>query len=140
MSEHREPKYDGYVLVQLRRRHNAFVNAQAVRLGVEPSAILAAVRDFGLTASDIAKLTEKSGLTKYANGHGLNIIDFQHVRRTRDTNRQEFTAPQPGAKRRQDRKPRREPAAQKRRDRERMSKWLGDGSMADALRKVGLRK
>ena len=94
MSEHREPKYDGYALVQLRRRHNAFVDVQAVRLGVEPSAILTAVKNFGLCAADIAELTDKSGLTKYANGSGLNIIGMQPIRRPALV-RAEFTAPQP---------------------------------------------
>lgn len=136
----------------MRARHHKFVNAQACRLGVKPSAILQSVRDFGLTAADIAELADKSGLTRYPRGEGkaisFKVIETRPVMRTINTGQV--------AKRRAQKMaagrviPRREPQARQRRDRlptsrhegvrERMAKWRGDGSMADAIRKVGLRK
>lgn len=119
---------------QMRARHDEFVNAQAVRLGVKPSAILAAVRNRGLTAQEIESARDCRALEAPT----LNVIETRPVMRTIDTKR---VAKRRVAKVAAGRVvPRRSPAAQKRRDRERMGKWLGDGSMADALRKVGLRK
>ena len=139
--EHREPKYDGSALMHLRQRHDDFVDAQAARLGVEPSAILTAVKDFGFCAADIAELTDKSGLTKYANGHGLNIIGFEPVRYPRVTHRREFTAPKPKTEKKV-----RPGRAERKRAKvrgEKSSKWAHDRgatSMGEAMKRVGLTK
>ena len=131
--------------VSMRARHDAFVESLAVRLGVKPSAILRSVVDFGLTSADIAKLTDKSGLTRYANGHGLNIIGQAPIRRSlippRREPQREFTARKPRVKK----KVRPGQAVRKRAKvrGEKSSAWphdRGATSMADALRKVGLRK
>ncbi len=117
---------------QMRARHDDFIDAQAKRLGVEPADILRSVVDFGLTSDHIAKLTDKSGLTCYANGHGLKILEVRPVRRVMRMNaaRNEFRAHESKAKPKA--KPKRAKVAVKRQHR-----LTGDGSMAQALRAVG---
>lgn len=57
----------------MRCKHDAFVAAQAKRLGVEPRAIIAAVRDFGHTAEDIVEAKDAAALTRYPAGDGESI-------------------------------------------------------------------
>ena len=143
MNEHREPKYDGLALVQLRHRHDAFVDVQAERLGVEPSAILTAVKDFGLCAADISELTDKSGLTKSPNAVdpiSLKVLDMQPVNHAIKARKREFTASQPKAKKKVKRG---HPARQQSKPKRTSSAWphdRGATSMGEALKRVGLRK
>lgn len=85
--------YHKAVLTSARSTYDSWVENQAKRLGVEPAAILQSVRDFGLTAEDIRKLDDKSGLTRYPGFiRGLKILDYQPIRHViRLPARKEFT-------------------------------------------------
>ncbi len=139
--EHRGPKYSGDALKQLRTRHDQFVSDQARRLGVNPSDILAAVKDYGLTADQIANAEDAGVLTRYPNhrGQGLKIIGYQPVKRIKRDNAalREFRATES--------KPKAKPRAAtdtehktvKKLQRKRTQRPTGTGSMAAALRSVG---
>lgn len=55
----------------MRARHDAWVENQAKRLGVEPAAILQSVRDFGFTAQDLEAAEDASALTRYPGRNGF---------------------------------------------------------------------
>lgn len=93
MSEKRldgPPPYDGATLEQMRRKHDAFVEKHACRLGVEPADILRAVRNYGHTAEDIAGAKDAICLTCYPTGGKplpkFNVIGFVPVQQVHVTN------------------------------------------------------
>ena len=77
----------------MRRRHDEFVNFYADRLGVTGPEILAAVRNFGFTAEDIAAAKDADALTRYPvrNGTpvGLTILGMAPIRHSRIPPRRE---------------------------------------------------
>lgn len=77
MNYHKPQKGDDYRTPDsarpMQRKHDDFVNEHAERLGVEPSAVLQSVRDFGFTADDIAAAEDASALTRFPKGNGPAI-------------------------------------------------------------------
>ena len=123
----------------MQRKHDSFVAFHAERLGVTEPEILASVRTFGLTAEDIAAAEDASTLTRYPKGNGpaFKVVGFQPVSDTRTlpcaTSGRERYARRAEAARAKGAKPRFGPRA-------RNERWNGSSSMADAIRKAGLRK
>lgn len=121
----------------MQRKHDEFVNFHAERLGVTGPEILAAVRDFGFTADDIAAADDGAALTRYPNS-GLTILGQAPIRRSRIPPRREpqreFEA--------KPKKPKKVKPTARRKVKRTSSAWAHDHgatSLGQALKRVGFK-
>lgn len=141
MNDRDKPGFEPGKNCPLRRRHDDFVNKHAKRLGVEPAAILQSVRDFGLTAADIAAAEDASALTRYprCNGNSIvfKVLGFTPVKKIDSRScRHEFRPASPdGLSKKAKRAKQRTGKTNHKRKSDR-----GETSIAQALKRVGFKR